>query len=277
MVFPDGMSYAGQVGSDGMPGHWGTLVLPDLTVYEGEWRTGRMHGQGALLLPNCNAFWGSWCEGRKHGLGTFLWADGSRHDGFYRAGKRCGVGKLMYATGAVYDGEFECDLRHGSGRLVLPNGSSYDGQWVSDVPHGHGVYVEAGPGGERFEGSWNRGVRCGAGTLVQGCDEGGADGSNGSGGGGGSVAAWYSGNFDDGLPHGDGVMGYGSAMFCGHIEHGVWTGGGGKVDLGDGTGSFEGTWRDGLPRGRGRWRGSPNGDEVDCTFREAYAKSIWPG
>lgn len=285
--FADRMIYEGSLSvDDGMPSGWGTLVLPNNVVYEGNWRDGRIHGHGALRLPNGNVYWGSWVEGRKHGSGTFVWADGSRYDGSYRAGKRSGFGVLHHSTGATFTGQFECDLRHGSGCLALPDGSSYDGEWAADAPHGYGVYVEAGAGGERFEGSWNRGVRSGAGTLVQGyelIEEGNAVGVDGedeikSGQTFGDTA-WYSGNFEAGLPHGDGVMGYGPATFCGHMEHGVWTGGGGRVDLGDGSGTFEGTWSDGLPQGRGRWckKDSPGETGADCSFKEGYAKLIWPG
>lgn len=274
VVFQDGLTYEGELRPfDGMPHGWGSVVLPGGVTYEGSWFSGRVHGRGALCLPNGNSYWGSWAYGRKHGRGTFLWADGSRHDGHYRAGKKMGVGTLLYATGATFEGEFEDDFRHGVGRLELPNGSWYDGQWAEDVPHGYGVFVGAGRWGERFEGSWQRGVRCGGGRLVQGGDEE-RDGSEGMVGKG--DAAWYSGNFEEGLPHGDGMMGYGPTTYCGHVEHGEWTGGGGRVDLGEGAGSFEGVWLDGLPRGSGRWRHVQMGVEEDCTFKEGYSKLIWP-
>lgn len=268
IILSNGMSYEGQLGSDGMPNGWGILTMQDGVIYEGTWRRGQVHGPGSLRLPNGNAFWGAWSDGQKQGMGTFMWADGSRYEGLYRGGKRSGYGTLLYVSQAIYKGNFECDLRHGSGRLTLPCGSYYDGQWVTDIPHGHGVYVEAGTNGERFEGSWHKGVRCGAGTLVQGAQEA-ADGTESR---ASSGSAWYSGNFEAGLPHGNGAMGYGRATFCGHIERGMWTGGGGRVDLGDEAGSFEGMWHNGLPQGRGRWCSSPNGTEVDATFKEGYSK-----
>lgn len=261
-----------------MPHGWGRVTLPDGVTYEGNWFGGRVHGKGALRLSNGNAYWGSWAYGRKHGLGTFLWADNSRYDGYYRAGERSGVGTLQYATGAMFEGEFDGDMRHGAGRLELSDGASYDGQWCRDVPHGHGVFVDAGEGGERFEGSWHNGMRSGGGRLVQGWaeEEEGTSARCGRGASGLGGTAWYSGNFEGGFPHGDGTMGYGPATFCGHVEQGVWTGGGGRVDLGDGTGSFEGAWCDGLPTGSGRWRYKQSGVEADCSFKEGYSKLIWP-
>lgn len=263
-----------------MPFGWGRVTLAEGATYEGEWSGGRVHGKGTLRLPNGNAYWGSWALGRKHGLGTFVWADGSRHDGNYRAGMKSGFGTLHYASGAVFEGQFEADRRHGIGRLELPEGSSYVGEWERDVPHGFGVFVDAAGGGERYEGSWKRGVRSGGGRLIQGWAEEGQGGENlpdlAS-----SVStdrfkdlAWYSGNFKDGLPHGEGAMGYGLATFCGHVERGEWTGGRGVLDLGGGRGSFEGTFSKGLPRGNGSWRWEKSGVEMDCTFEEGYTSSI---
>lgn len=210
-----------------------------------------------------------------------MYADNSRHDGCYREGKKSGAGTLRYATGAIFEGEFYDDLRHGTGRLELPNGEYFDGQWEKDLPHGHGVYVDGRFGGERFEGSWNRGVRSGAGKLVQGWakkgkeqGEVGGDGENEE--GVPEQTAWFSGSFEGGLPHGDGMMGYGPATYCGRVEQGVWTGGGGRVDLGENRGTFEGMWFDGLPRGGGRWLCAESGFEEDCTFKEGYYKQIWP-
>lgn len=266
-----GLKYKGQLRQpDDLPHGWGRVTLPDGVVYEGQWSGGRIHGQGALQLPNGNAYWGSWALGRKDGLGTFMWADGSRHDGYYKAGWRSGVGTLKYASGAVFEGQFQNDQRHGVGRLELLDGSSYDGEWVKDVPHGLGVFVDAGSGGERFEGSWERGLRSGGGRLVQGWV-----GTREDDGGSLAGTAWYSGSFKDGLPHGEGAMGYGSATFCGHVERGVWTGGG-RIDLGGENGSFEGTFSDGLPSGSGRWRWEGSGVEMDCSFEEGYSRKIWP-
>lgn len=270
-------------------------------MYEGSWLGGRVHGKGALRLQNGNVYWGSWAYGRKHGLGTFAWSDGSRYDGYYKTGERSGAGTLRYATGAVYKGDFLRDLKHGVGRLELPSGAAYDGDWEGDVPHGYGVYVDASEGGERFEGGWSRGLRCGGGKLTQGWaekeeeeaveGEGGATEAGEERGGGDargvgddsgniegarSCVGWYSGNFEAGLPHGDGMMGYGQATYFGHIEQGEWTGGGGRIDPGDGVGSFEGMWLEGLPRGGGRWRCGKSGAEVDCTFEEGHSKKIWP-
>ncbi|CAN0210764.1 unnamed protein product, partial [Ascophyllum nodosum] len=281
--FKSGLVYEGQLRRhDVMPLGWGRVTLLEGATYEGEWLGGCVHGKGALRLPNGKAYWGSWALGRKHGLGTFVWADGSRHHGYYRAGLKSGVGTLHYASGAVFEGQFEADRRHGVGRLELPGGSSYDGEWARDVPHGFGVFVDATRGGERFDGSWKRGVRSGGGLLVQGWAQSGQGGEHLAGPASSASAdgfkdlAWYSGNFVNGLPHGERVMGYGLATFCGHVEHGEWTDGGGMLDLVDGRGTFEGTFSNGLPRGSGRWHRKESGVEMDCTFKEGYASNIRP-
>lgn len=263
------------------------MVLPGGALYEGAWVKGVVHGKGALHLANGNCYFGSWARGRKHGLGTYMYADGSCHEGFYSRGERSGVGTMHYASGAVYEGEFKAGRRHGVGRLELATGgASYDGDWVEDVPHGHGIHVDPAGGGERFEGSWRRGIRSGGGTLVQGwAEKGGQEGAGkgeqeqeeeGKGGGDSSEVAWYSGNFCGGYPHGDGMMMYGPMTYWGHVERGVWNGGG-RIDLGEpGLGSFEGSWLDGIPRGSGRWQSKQSRLEVDCTFEQGYSGQLLP-
>lgn len=261
-------------------------MFPDGAFFEGFWRRGVVHGKGALHLANGNCYFGSWSRGQKHGLGTFMFADGSCHEGFYAAGERSGVGTMTYASGAVYEGEFKAGLRHGVGRLELATetgGASYDGDWVNDVPHGYGVHVDPAGGGERFEGRWRHGIRSGGGTLVQGWagkgeqeeEEQHAEGEGEeSGGEVSSDVAWYSGSFCGGYPHGDGMMMYGSMTYCGHVERGMWNGGG-KIDLGEpGLGTFEGSWLDGVPRGSGRWQSKQSQLEVDCTFEQGFSGQI---
>eukprot|EP00903_Cladosiphon_okamuranus_P011081 g10460.t1 len=271
-----------------VPHGWGRMVLPDGSLYEGAWRSGVVHGKGALNLANGNCYFGSWDRGRKHGLGTYMFDDGSCHEGFYSRGERSGVGTMHYASGAVYEGEFKAGRRHGVGRLELATGgASYDGDWVDDMPHGHGIHVDPAGGGERFEGRWRHGIRSGGGTLLQGwAGKGQQEGEQeeekeeekeeGKGDAGvvSSEVAWYSGNFSGGYPHGDGTMVYRSMTYCGHVDRGVWNGGG-RIDFGEsGLGSFEGSWLDGIPRGSGRWQSKQSQLEVDCTFEQGYSGQI---
>ncbi|CAM9124673.1 unnamed protein product [Ectocarpus sp. 13 AM-2016] len=291
--FTGGLAYEGQLlcregGEKRVPHGWGNLTFPDRGFYQGCWHGGVVHGKGALHLPNGNSYLGSWAYGRKHGLGSFTWADGSRHEGYYLAGERNGVGTMHYASGAVYEGNFKAGRRHGVGRLELARGGhtrSYDGDWENDLPHGHGVFVDTEEG-EHFCGAWRHGIRSGGGTLVQGRpgkekrQKGGEDtgdeterGDKAS-----SELAWYSGNFEHGLPHGDGTMKYCGATFCGHVEQGV-PHGGGRIDFGEksgfSSGVFEGSWIDGIPCGSGRWWYKQSGVASDCTFEQGYSRKIW--
>jgi hypothetical protein len=53
---------------------------------------------------------------------------------------------------------------HGCGRASWPGGEYYEGGWQRGVPHGHGRLVKPGP--EVYVGAWERGRRAGFGSLV---------------------------------------------------------------------------------------------------------------
>ncbi len=42
--------------------------------YVGEWKDGKMHGQGTLTLPNGTKYSGGWQNGDMHGHGTYTYS-----------------------------------------------------------------------------------------------------------------------------------------------------------------------------------------------------------
>ena len=104
-------------------------------VYEGEWRDGKLHGQGKLTSLSGEVVYEGECQ------------DGKRH----------GQGKQTYADGAVYEGEWKDDKRHGQGKETYPDGFFYEGEWKDDKRHGYGT--EKLSCGTSAEARWRHGVR----------------------------------------------------------------------------------------------------------------------
>ena len=86
----------------------------DGTVYDGEWKDGKIHGQGKKT-----------------------WADGTVYDGEWKDGNYHGQGKMTWATdGTVYDGEWKDDNMHGQGEFT-----SLDGTFKGEVKEGKPISV----------------------------------------------------------------------------------------------------------------------------------------
>eukprot|EP00796_Vickermania_ingenoplastis_P010833 gene10833-7504_t len=153
---------------------------------------------------------------QKEGFDTEEYADGSRYEGHFHNGERSGHGMYTYADGSTYTGDYLLDKKHGHGKEVhkrngdvyegeffmgkrngygvfhsIEHQRRYEGQWVDDVPQGEGkvTFLKTG---ERYEGHFERGVRCGMGRCWY------RDGGS------------YVGEWQGGLPDGDGVAIYGN-------------------------------------------------------------------
>tara|TARA_Y100000310_G_scaffold75263_1_gene71527 strand:- start:3275 stop:3694 length:420 start_codon:yes stop_codon:yes gene_type:complete len=80
------------------------LTYPDGTVYEGEFKNGKQHGNGTM---------------------TFL--DGDIYEGEFKDDKWYGKGKLIYSDGVV-KGEWKDDKIQNINEITLSNGDVYKGQ-----------------------------------------------------------------------------------------------------------------------------------------------------
>ncbi len=81
-------------------------------------------------------------------------------------GKLSGLQTCRYADGSVYIGNFNifANTRHGNGTYTHNTGCMQSGQWVNDFLHGY--ITSIGPNGSKYEGEWDKGVRCGFGRDV---------------------------------------------------------------------------------------------------------------
>lgn len=64
----------------------------DGNEYDGEWKSGKMHGNGTFVWKSGERYDGEWSAGQESGIGVFTWTDGSVYDGFWEAGLKHGIG-----------------------------------------------------------------------------------------------------------------------------------------------------------------------------------------
>lgn len=174
------------------------FVFPNEDVYEGNWKSCRMHGKGCMRrVEVCDLYEGQWFLGQRCGPGTLRSANFSTfYSGAWLDNKRHGRGELVEPEG-VYSGEFIDNRISGFGEYVYKDGHVYRGDWRDGMYHGSGTYLY--PSGSKYEGNWRMGYESGPGTRVF---------PNGD---------TYTGEWHEGLPHGLGV--YTSAEFTTASHH----------------------------------------------------------
>ena len=102
-------------------------------VITGEWRDGRLHGQGVRKLANGELYAGEWMRGKLQGYGEHISKEES-YVGHFSNNLENGKGKkISYASeqdgqhGYVYEGQFKDGLFEGQGRQEYENGDLYNG------------------------------------------------------------------------------------------------------------------------------------------------------
>ena len=111
-----------------------SMTLRDGSVYTGEIKRKRPHGNGTVQYANGDVYSGTFLDGSRHGSGVYEYKNGDRYKGDYKEDKRQGSGIYEYADGRKYDGSWVDDHIQGYGRLDYPNGDYYVGAWVLGKP-----------------------------------------------------------------------------------------------------------------------------------------------
>ena len=73
-------------------------------AYDGEWQTGKKHGQGAYTWANGERYEGEWDKGTKSGSGAYFWTNGDRYEGQFVDEKKQGFGDYKWTNGRRYVG-----------------------------------------------------------------------------------------------------------------------------------------------------------------------------
>lgn len=67
--------------------------------YEGEYKDGKLHGNGVYTWADGDRYEGEFKEGKKHGRGVYTWAHGRRYEGEFKDGELDGNGVYTGAEG----------------------------------------------------------------------------------------------------------------------------------------------------------------------------------
>ena len=127
----------------------------DSSVYQGEWRDNKRHGEGIMYFLNGDIYSGQWAEGLKNGFGTYRFADGGEYRGEWQKGIFT-EGQWIMHDGTYFEGKFDKKNRPAdeNGTMVFPRkgiamqGVFLKGRWAplneltvsADVPVDEGTW-----------------------------------------------------------------------------------------------------------------------------------------
>ena len=90
---------------------------------------------GTRTWPSGGKYVGEYRDGKIHGQGTYTWPDGGKYVGEHSDGQRSGQGTRTWPDGAKYVGEWKDGKRNGQGTQTRPDGSViHSGLWADDKP-----------------------------------------------------------------------------------------------------------------------------------------------
>jgi len=82
--------------------------------YVGEWKDGKLHGQGTETFASGSKYVGEYKDGIFHGQGTYTWADGDKYEGQWKDDNFHGHGTFTWADGDKYVGQWKNGKKHTS-------------------------------------------------------------------------------------------------------------------------------------------------------------------
>ena len=267
----------------------GQMILPDLSVYEGEMKNGYPEGRGTAHWKDGTSFEGEWSGGAPCGLGERSGIGGEEGvTGCFGEGGWCsGPGTRVFVVAAGderlsglgmddgaaqtfrYSGDLRDNRMHGKGTLAWPNGArTYEGEFYEDKIVGQGKLTWAvqslpaggnGAGGAAKRSSPRTGGKRRKNTTPRRKPE------------QEKKTNTYSGTFLDGVFHGHGkLVFFNGVEYTGSFRDGKYHGVG-KIDMtATEQGQYSGQWSHGAIVGQGT-RIWPTGDvyigEWDATSR----------
>ena len=108
--------------------------------YVGEFKDGKIYGQGTFTYANGNTYVGEHKNGKRNGQFTVTLANGDKYVGGFKDDKLNGQGTYTFANGNKYVGEYKDGKRDGQGTQYAANGSIInqgiwaDGNFVRTTP-----------------------------------------------------------------------------------------------------------------------------------------------
>ena len=143
----------------------GTYVYPSGARYSGNFRNGKIHGDGILYFSNGNKYVGQWVNQYREGKGKMIFASGETYEGSFRKSKFNGRGTMVFNDGEKYVGQWKNDLQNGQGTYYYGDGDRYEGTFKNGKLSGFGTmfYVD----GSRYEGHWKENYKDGQGSFYK--------------------------------------------------------------------------------------------------------------
>jgi len=196
--------------------------------YDGMWKNGKRHGCGVLTTADGCIFDGNWIDDKEHGKGTYVMKAGgcfTTFTGDFRSGLEHGNGLLLLHDGSMYKGNWSQGMPNGQGHRLYSNGNMYTGKWKDGRRHGTGIF--------KWKDADQRSYSHTSPFLkVLNGDEANQENCN----------MTYNGDFENDVPHGNGVLTYPSGdIYEGSFEysefHGV-----GIMTYKDGS-EYSGAWK----------------------------------
>jgi len=130
----------------------GLMTFDNGDVYYGDWKYGKMDGNGIILDSNgYPVYEGEFTNDMMDGRGTQVYSNKDYYQGQYSNSKKQGWGKWHGANG-TYEGEWDDDQINGRGKFVSADGSVYDGNWLRGMKSGKGKFTNYN--GSIFEGTF---------------------------------------------------------------------------------------------------------------------------
>jgi hypothetical protein len=142
------------------------VLLPDGSLYIGEMRGGKVTGQGSVVSPDGTNQQGEWRDGQPYRVsGTWVAADGTREVGTWKSDGTSSGGKIIWKDGRKYEGDWRVvpnggELPDGAGTMTWPDGRQFVGKFSNGQPEGTGKMTY--PNGKVEDGLWKQGKFLGA-------------------------------------------------------------------------------------------------------------------
>jgi len=103
-------------------------------VYEGDWVSGKMKGQGTCTLTTGEVYIGQFDNDEFNGKAEMKYANGNIYDGDFVNGVKQGQGTYNYTNGNYYIGEFKNDVQNGFGKFYnKATNSTKEGIWKDGI------------------------------------------------------------------------------------------------------------------------------------------------
>lgn len=150
-----GYEYIGEL-KNGKPDGWGIARYENGNVirYVGQFRNGFYSGKGVLLFTDSVFLAGQWKDGKLNGQGTNYTKNGTIYFGNFGGGLKNGRGLLVYKNNDFFYGDFKADKANGRCISLWSNGTILsDIQYTDDQRNGYGYQYEAAQK-KLYSGQW---------------------------------------------------------------------------------------------------------------------------